>query len=73
VYMYLTFLLSKYLLKICLGGAYINSYLYIKDAKSFFDVPTEKLSMRPRQDNLKVVKGFRSHGVYNILCATESL
>jgi hypothetical protein len=24
-----------------------NSYLYMKDAKSFFDVPREKLSARP--------------------------
>jgi hypothetical protein len=53
-----------------------NSYLHIKDAKLFFDVPRAKLSprpFRPRQDNLKVVKGFRSHGVHNILCATENL
>jgi hypothetical protein len=51
-------------------------YLYIKDAKSFFDVPREKLSprpFRPRQDNLKVVKGFHSHGVHNILCVTKNL
>jgi hypothetical protein len=55
-------------------------YTYIKGAKSFFDVPREKLSprpLRPRQDNLKVVKGFhvgfRSHSVHNILSATENL
>jgi hypothetical protein len=40
-----------------------NSYLYIKDAKSYFD--------EPREDNLEVVKGFRSQGVHNILCTTR--
>jgi hypothetical protein len=38
-------------------------------AKSFFNVPTEKLSPRqlePRQDNLEVVKGFRGQGVHNM-------
>jgi hypothetical protein len=40
-----------------------NSYLYIKDAKSYFD--------EPRQDNLEVVKGIRTQGVHNILCATR--
>jgi hypothetical protein len=56
---------STYLIVIC-----------IKDAKSFFDVPREKLSprpFRPRQDSLKVVKGFRSYGVHNILCATKNV
>jgi hypothetical protein len=28
-------------------------------------------ALRPRQDNLEVVKGFRSQGVHNILCATR--
>jgi hypothetical protein len=53
-----------------------NSYLYIKAANWFFKVPKEKLSPRPlaaQQDNLENVKGFRSQGVYNVLCATENL
>jgi hypothetical protein len=33
-------------------------YLYIKVAKSFVNVPREKLS--PRQNNLEDVKGFRT-------------
>jgi hypothetical protein len=50
-----------------------NSYLYSKAAKSYFDEPREKLPSRPRprQDNLEVVKAFRSQGVHNILCATR--
>jgi hypothetical protein len=42
-------------------------YLYIKAAKSFFNVPREKLSPRPlaaEVDNLKDVKGFRRQGVH---------
>jgi hypothetical protein len=53
-----------------------NSYLYIKDAKSYFDEPNRKIvvkaALRPRQDNLEVVKGFRSQGVHNILCVTRT-
>jgi hypothetical protein len=48
----------------------------IKAAKSFFNVPKEKLSPRPLaagQDNLEYVKGFRDHGIHNIFCATENL
>jgi hypothetical protein len=30
-----------------------------------------KAALRSRQDNLEVVKGFRSQGVHNILCATR--
>jgi hypothetical protein len=29
--------------------------------------------LRPRQDNLEDVKGFRGQGVHNIFCATENL
>jgi hypothetical protein len=49
------------------------NYLYIKDAKSYFDEPREKLSPRPLcgRSNLVIVKGFRSQGVDNILCATQ--
>jgi hypothetical protein len=51
-------------------------YLYIKAAKSFFNVPREKLSPRPlaaEVDNLKDVKGFRRQGVHNIFCTPENL
>jgi hypothetical protein len=43
-----------------------NSYLYIKAAKSFFNIPREKLSPRPlaaEADNLEDIKGFRGEGV----------
>jgi hypothetical protein len=46
-----------------------NSYLYIKAAKSFFNVPREILSPRPlaaETDNLEDVKRFRGQGVDNI-------
>jgi leucyl aminopeptidase len=49
---------------------------YIKAAKSYFDEPREKLSPRSlaaEAHNLQIVKGFRSQGVHNILCATENL
>jgi hypothetical protein len=54
----------------------MNSYLYIKAAKSFFNVRREKLSPRPlaaEADNLDDVKGFRGQGVHNIFWATENL
>jgi hypothetical protein len=44
------------------------SYLYIKAAKSFFNVLREKLWPRPlaaRHNNLEDVKGFRGQGVHN--------
>jgi hypothetical protein len=54
----------------------MNSYLYIKAAKLFFNVPREKLSPRPlaaEADNLEDVKGFRGQGVHNIFCPTKNL
>jgi hypothetical protein len=52
------------------------SYLYVKAAKSFFNLPREKLSLRPlaaEAANLGGVKGFRGQGVHNIFWATENL
>jgi hypothetical protein len=53
-----------------------NSYLYIKAAKSFFNVPREKLSARPfaaEQDNFEHVKGFRGQVYTTFLCMYVSL
>jgi hypothetical protein len=49
---------------LCFTG--INSYLYIRAAKSFFNVPREKSSPRPvaaETEQSEVVKGFCGQGV----------
>jgi hypothetical protein len=53
-----------------------NSHLYIEAAKSFFNVPREKLWPRPfaaEAANLEDIKGCRGQGVHNIFCATKNL
>jgi hypothetical protein len=54
----------------------IVTYLYIKVAKSFLNVPRDKLSPRSlaaEANNLEDVKRFRGQGVHNIFYATENL
>jgi hypothetical protein len=50
-------------------GTQVMGHPYIKAAKSFFNVPSEKLSPRPLAD----VEGFRGQGVHNTFCATKNL
>jgi hypothetical protein len=49
--------------------------MYIKAAKSFFNVPREKLPPRPlaaEADNLEDVEGIRGPGVHNIFCPIKN-
>jgi hypothetical protein len=50
-----------------------NSYLYIKAAKSFFNVPREKLSPRTLAAEAHNLEDVRGQGVHNIFWATENL
>jgi hypothetical protein len=52
---------------------YLNIYLYIKAAKSLFNVRREKLSPRPLTAEAGQFRGFRGQGVHNIFCTSENL
>jgi hypothetical protein len=57
------------------AAVFLNSYLYITDAKSFFDVPREKLSpgsFRPRQAISRSSKDFTAT-VYTTLCVQPKI
>jgi hypothetical protein len=61
-------ILQKYLLMPFLQCELVT-YLYIKAAKLFFNIPREKLSPRPlaaEVGNLEDVKKFRRQSVHNI-------
>jgi hypothetical protein len=59
-------LITSYWLHVELGKIFKKFYVKRTERKIVV-----KAALRPRQDNLEIVKGFRSQGVHNILCETR--